>query len=295
MRICITGVAGFIGSNLADRLIADGHEVWGIDNLSTGRRENLHADVKWAQGDIEDGLSRKMACFGGSAATAWDSDVIVHCAASYKEPDDWEEDVHTNVLGAHSVAKAAREWDARVIYFQTVLPPISSYAISKIAAEHYLRLSGVPLTVFRLAAVYGPRNLSGAIPTFYRQVVAGKTCTVVEDATRDFVFIGDLVERVLRCISNPDGPVTRDGTYDVRTGCETPIRDIPLLIGEILDIEPIVNLVPRREDDVAHYEMNGTPRVGTPFSEGLRKAVEWYEQNGVTDTHTHLRIGEKDA
>jgi UDP-glucose 4-epimerase len=192
------------------------------------------------------------------------------------------------VEGAINVAAVAKHHNARVIYFQTVLPPISSYAISKIAAEHYLRLSGVPLTVFRLAAVYGPRNLSGAIPTFYRQVAAGEPCTVVEDATRDFVFIEDLVERV---IENDD----QSGTFDIRTGVETPIRHIPLLIGEMLDIEPIVNLVPRREDDVAHYEMNGTPRVGTPFVEGLRKAIEWYAQNGVTATHTHLRIGEKNA
>lgn len=287
MRICITGVAGFIGSNLADRLIADGHEVWGFDNFETGAKKNLNPELDFREADIA--LGKWFMPLTERA------DLIIHCAASYRDPDNWQLDLTTNIVGATSVASAARDWDARVIYFQTVLPPISSYAISKIAAEHYLRLSGVPLTVFRLAAVYGPRNLSGAIPTFYRQVAAGETCTVVEDATRDFVFIEDLVERVLRCISNPDGPVTRDGTYDVRTGCETPIRDIPLLIGEILDIEPIVNLVPRREDDVAHYEMNGTPRVGTPFSEGLRKVVEWYEQNGVTDTHTHLRIGEKNA
>ncbi len=82
---------------------------------------------------------------------------------------------------------------------------------------------------------------------------------------------------------------------DIRTGIETPIRHIPALIGEMLDIEPIVNLVPRREDDVQAYSMNGTPRVGTPFVEGLHKAVDWYEQNGVTETHTHLRIGEKNA
>jgi UDP-glucose 4-epimerase len=182
-----------------------------------------------------------------------------------------------------------------VIYFQTVLPPISSYAISKIAAEQYLRLSGVPLTIFRLAAVYGPRNLSGPIPTFYRQVAAGEPCTVVEDATRDFVFVEDLVERVLLCISNSDGPVIRGGTYDVRTGSETRIKDIPYFIGELLGVEPIVNLVPRRDDDVAHYEMNGVPRIGTPFIEGLGKAIEWYAQNGVTETHTHLQITEKNA
>jgi nucleoside-diphosphate-sugar epimerase len=64
MRICITGVAGFIGSNLADRFIAKGHEVWGIDNFTTGRRENLHPDVELFEAHIEDGLSRQMKRFG---------------------------------------------------------------------------------------------------------------------------------------------------------------------------------------------------------------------------------------
>ena len=109
------------------------------------------------------------------------------------------------MIGAQSVARAAQDWNARIFYFQTVLPPISSYAISKIAGEHYLRLSGQPLTVFRLASIYGPRNLSGAIPTFYRQIKAGQPCTVVEDATRDFVFIEDLVKRVEFLVDDGSG------------------------------------------------------------------------------------------
>ena len=124
-------------------------------------------------------------------------------------------------MGAINVAAVAKHHDARIIYFQTVLPPISSYAISKIAGEHYLRLSGQPLTVFRLASVYGPRNLSGPIPTFYRRIKAGERCQVVRDVTRDFVFIEDLLARVL---GTPDG----SGVIDVRSGTETPIEYLPL-------------------------------------------------------------------
>ncbi len=251
----------------------------GFDNYLTGK--NLEVE-------FIDITQRNMVY---ALANEVEPDLVIHCAASYKDPDKWHLDTETNIAGAINVAAVARHHSARVIYFQTVLPPISSYAISKIAAEHYLRLSGVPLTVFRLAAVYGPRNISGAIPTFYRQIVNGEPCTVVEDATRDFVFIEDLVERVCFALEF-DRP---QKTMDIRTGIETPIRHIPALIGEMLDIEPIVNLVPRREDDVQAYSMNGTPRVGTPFVEGLHKAVDWYEQNGVTETHTHLRIGEKNA
>jgi len=180
MKILITGVAGFIGSTLADRLVYQGHEVFGIDDLTTGKHYNVSQDVNWVKWDVAEPL---LPSFG-------EFELIVHCAASYSDPQYWVRDMETNISGAIRMAREARLWDARIIYFQTVLPPISSYAISKIAGEHYLRLSGQPLTVFRLAAVYGPRNLSGAIPTFYRQVKAGLPCTVVEDASRDFVFIG---------------------------------------------------------------------------------------------------------
>ena len=197
-----------------------------------------------------------------------------------------------NVHGAIRMGRDARHGDARIFYFQTVLPPISSYAISKIAGEHYLRLSGQPLTVFRLASIYGPRNLSGAIPTFYRQIKAEQPCTVVEDATRDFVFIEDLVYRVTDAAVDNGirAGITRPGSYDIRTGIETRIMDIPGMIGEILGVGTSIKLVSRRKDDVPHYEMNGTPRVGTPFKEGLRKAVEWYEENGVGETFSHLSL-----
>ncbi len=273
MRILITGVAGFIGSTLAGRLVYMGHDVHGIDKLTTGRMENVSADVQFTEGDVADGFHEKV-------------DLIIHCAASYKDPSDWPEDVDTNILGAYSVADHARFCNARIIYFQTVLPPISSYAISKIAGEHYLRLSGQPLTVFRLAAVYGPRNLSGAIPTFYRQVKAGLPCTVVEDASRDFVFVEDLVDRVMRSVRND--PVYGQGAHDIRTGIETRILEIPGMIGQLLETEAVMKLIPRPAHDVPHYDMTGTPRIGTSFAEGLKKAVEWYEQNGVGDTYTHL-------
>lgn len=277
MKICITGVAGFVGSTLADRLLAEGHEIWGMDDLKTGRIENVHPDVEFMHRAIWPGMVNEAP-----------TDLIIHCAASYADPLAIDDDIETNVLGGAIIAITAQVWKSRIIYFQTVLPPISSYAISKIAGEHYLRLSGQPLTVFRLASIYGPRLLSGAIPTFFKRIKAGEPCTVVEDATRDFVFIDDLVARVLANIEEPI-----NGRIDVRTGKEISIKSIPLAIGEMLGIEPIVNLVPRREDDVAHYEMGGTPRVGTPFFEGLRRTVEWYEENGVEQTFTHLNFSDR--
>jgi UDP-glucose 4-epimerase len=277
MRILITGAGGFIGSHISDSL-ADDHTVWGFDNFLTGKPENgLCTEL-----DIRD--REELYALANHAKP----DVVIHCAASYSDPNLWHRDTETNVEGAINVAAIAKHHDAHIIYFQTVLPPISSYAISKIAGEHYLRLSGQPLTVFRLAAVYGPRNLSGAVPTFYRQVKAGLPCTVVKDATRDFVFVEDLVAEVLDVISNPF-----DGTLDIRTGIETRIRDIPGIIGQLLETEVEMTLIPRPLHDVPHYDMDGVPMINTTaFSVGLKKAVEWYEQNGVGETYSHLALND---
>ena len=278
MRILISGAGGFIGSNLIDAL----PDAFGFDNFLTGKQENCE------RVEFLDITERKMLY---ALANDVEPELVIHCAASYKDPNLWHQDTATNVEGAINVAAVAKHHNARIIYFQTVLPPISSYAISKIAGEHYLRLSGQPLTVFRLAAVYGPRNLSGAIPTFYRQVKAGLPCTVVEDATRDFVFIEDLVERVVAHVHHADPP----GTFDMRTGIETRILEIPQMIGQLLEQEAVMKLIPRPAHDVAHYDMDGFPMYEpTPFHAGLKKAVEWYEQNGVGETYTHLSLESDD-
>jgi UDP-glucose 4-epimerase len=285
MRILISGAAGFIGSTLMDALIDSPNDVWGFDNFLTGRRKN---NPEAAEFDISD----RRALY--SFANEIQPELVIHCAASYKDPLKWHQDTATNVEGAINVAAVAKHHNARIIYFQTVLPPISSYAISKIAGEHYLRLSGQPLTVFRLAAVYGPRNLSGAIPTFYRQVKAGLPCTVVEDASRDFVFVEDLVESVLAVVEDVDESLS--WSLDIRTGTETRILEIPGMIGQLLEVEAVMKLIPRPSHDVPHYDMDGPPLPAsqTPFHVGLKKAVEWYEQNGVGETYAHLSLESDD-
>jgi UDP-glucose 4-epimerase len=279
MRILITGAGGFIGSTLMDALSE--HRLIGFDNFLTGRAEN-HSEVVFHD------LTDRQTVYG--LANELEPELIIHCAASYKDPQKWHQDTDTNVMGAINVAAVAKHHNARIIYFQTVLPPISSYAISKIAGEHYLRLSQQPLTVFRLAAVYGPRNLSGAIPTFYRQVKAGLPCTVVEDASRDFVFVEDLVRKVQDSIE-----LEAEGSFDIRTGIETRISAIPQMIGELLEMEAVMKLIPRPPHDVQFYDMDGPAMLSIPFTHGLKKAVEWYEQHGVGETYTHLTLEAKDV
>src|SRR5439155_10808654 len=122
-------------------------------------------------------------------------DVVVHAAASYKDPDDWPEDARSNVVGSANIVQAAeRAGVGRLIYFQTALcyglhpleqpitldhplrPYESSYAISKTAGENYINLGSVDFVSFRLANAYGPRNMSGPLPTFFDRLTKNKKC-----------------------------------------------------------------------------------------------------------------------
>lgn len=282
MRILISGAGGFVGSHLMDAF----PEAVGFDNFLTGRRENCER-VK------ELDICQRHHLY--ALANGFSPEVVIHCSASYSDPDLWHRDTDINVNGAINAAIVAKHHGAHLLYFQTILPPISSYAISKIAAEQYLRLSGVLLTVFRMANIYGPRNLSGPIPVFYKRITAGQSCLVV-DTTRDMVFINDLVNCVKTCVEN-----RLTGTYDVCSGVQTPIMDLYQAIAQELGHEEEPPLIPPNPDDVqgtitldnALPSWKWEPR--TPLAEGIHETVEFYRSTGVGQTHTHLRIGEKDA
>lgn len=271
MNILITGAAGFIGSHLFDALREE-HHVVGIDNFSTGN--NQHHRVENLNVVHLDEFAKHL-------------DLIVHCAASYKNPHDWAEDEYTNIQGSMAVAKTAMHHGCRVIYFQTALPPTSSYAISKIAGQHYLELADVPLTTFRLANVYGPRNLSGPVPAFFKRLSAGEPCTV-SITTRDMVYINDLVMCVMDAIDNETV-----GTYNISTGKQTPIAHLYSLVEAHFPDAPDPVFVMPGADDVGALEVEPSimfPIPDCPLADGVNAAVEWYQKNGVAETYTHLRV-----
>jgi len=298
MRIFISGIAGFIGSNLADALIEQGHEVSGIDDLSTGREENVPAGAYWRQGDV-----RRMAdiIWGRKHVP----DVIYHCAASYKDRADWERDASTNVLGTINVVREAQRTGAKIVYFQTSLcyglkpespvrldaplAPVGSYAVSKTAGERYIADSDVEFVSLRLANIYGPRNLSGPIPAFYQRLSQGQPCTVV-DSRRDFVFVDDLVEVAVKAATQGRG------IYHVSSGRDVSIMDIYGAVSDAMGMAAEIDFRPRGPDDVAtllldpvetYQEFGWTAR--TPLVSGIRQAIDWYKTNGVAATYTHLQ------
>jgi UDP-glucose 4-epimerase len=311
MRVLITGGAGFIGSHVADRLLGRGDRVLVVDNYATGRRDNLvaHPGLRIVEGTIADtGVVDR--CF-----EELEPEVVVHAAASYKDPEDWAEDSRTNVVGTANVARAARRRGVRrLLYFQTALcyglrpleqpitldhplrPEGSSYAISKTAGEHYVRLSGLDWVSLRLANAYGPRNLSGPLPTFFHRLTQGKPCFVVE-TRRDFVFVDDLVDVVVQAI---DGRGT-GGAYHVSSGSDVSIRSLFEATVKALGLTPApdVEVRPRGADDAATILLDPSRttrefdwRVRVPLEAGVRAAVDWYKRFGIQETYTHLKLPE---
>lgn len=283
MRILCSGAAGFIGSHLGDAL-ATTHTFFGFDNFLTGTEQN------WPDAKNLD-ITDRTALY--AMANLIQPELVIHCAASYSDPDKWHRDTDTNVAGGINAALIAKHHGARLIYFQTILPPISSYAISKIASEHYQRLSGVPLTVFRLANIYGPRNLSGPIPVFYKRLTTDQRCVVV-DTTREMVFIDDLVRCVVQVIDEG-----LEGTFDVCTGYKTSIMELFSLVAQEVGSDEIAPLIPPDPDDVQGIVVphRGVPgwEARTPLRDGIAQTVASYRENPIDQTFTHLRIGEKDA
>ena len=311
MKILITGGAGHIGSHVAERLLERGDHVLVIDNYATGRRDNLleHKNLQVVEGSIAD-TELMLKIFN-----EFKPEIVVHAAASYKDPSNWVEDASTNVVGAANLVTAAKKVNVkRIIYFQTALcyglkpveQPItlehpyfsgkysggSSYAISKTGAELYIELSGIDFISFRLANSYGPRNLSGPLPTFFSRLTEGKPCFVM-DTRRDFIFVEDLVDVVIKAVNG----MGSKGYYHVSSGKDYAIKELFDATLKALDItlEKDVEIRERGEDDVYTILLDPTKtnkdfdwKVSTPLEEGIKKAIEWYKEYGISQTYTHL-------
>jgi UDP-glucose 4-epimerase len=309
MKVLITGGAGFIGSTIADRLLGRGDEVVVIDNYATGRRDNLTAQdgLSVVEGTIADEAAVEEA-FGANGQP----DLVIHAAAAYKDPDAWAEDAATNVLGTVNVVRASEAAGVgRLIYFQTALcyglkpleqpitlshpvrPEGSSYAISKTGGEQYIQLSSLDWISFRLANAYGPRNLSGPLPTFYSRLTQDKGVFVM-DTRRDFIFVDDLVDCVMKAVDGRG----QSGPYHISSGSDYSIKELyddtikALEMPEKADVE----VRPRGEDDAATILLDPSQteadfdwRISTPLEEGVRRAIEYYREFGIEETYTHLK------
>ncbi len=307
MKVFVTGGAGQVGSTVIDMLLARDDTVLAIDNYSTGRRDNLksHERLTLVENTIAD------AHVVDGLVGDFRPDVIVHTAASYKDPDDWSTDALVNAVGTANIAKAAKTHGvSRLVYFQTALcygtkpqqspirldhpinPVNSSYAISKTAGEHYVQFSGVDWVTFRLANVIGERNVSGPLPIFFERLSSGKKCFVTP-ARRDFCYAGDLAKVVLRAAGGEGR-----GTYHFSSGKDVAIKELydAVVAAMKLNAYPEPEIKPLGPDDAASILLDPSRTFAdfgavefTPLTRIAELAVERWRQEGVQGGYTHLK------
>lgn len=313
MRVVVTGAAGFIGSHLCRRLVAEGHEVVGFDDLSEGDAGANLADVRevrLAEGDLRDRDAVSRAAAG--------CEVIFHHAArksvprSVAEPEAFAE---VNIGGTLNVLLAARDVGAAVVFAssssvygdQEAFPlredleprPRSPYAATKLAGEGLARAwwhsYGVPTVSFRYFNVYGPHQdpaseYAAVIPRFATACLSGGTPVIYGDGEqgRDFTFVDDVVEANLLAARAPTEAFGR--VLNVGGGREpTSVNELLRLVAEAAGAEVEARFEPAREGDIrrshADVSLAGTllgyePKVAV--DEGVRRTVEWFATHAVS-------------
>jgi UDP-glucose 4-epimerase len=300
MRAIVTGGAGFIGSHVADALLARDDEVHVLDNLATGSRENVPEGATLHVQDIREDLTPLVAELR--------PDAVFHLAAqadvgtSVEQPDF---DADVNVLGTVRVLEAARKAGAPVVFTSTggaiygecdrpareddPRRPLSPYGTSKLAGEEYLatwnRLHGTRNVTCRLGNVYGPRQLpsleGGVIAIFLDRLRDGQPTTIFGDGgqTRDFVYVGDVARALLA--ASADG----DGIYNVGTGVETSVLDLHRLCARVAGSDAEPELVDPRPGDLLHSVLDRSRaeqelgwRPEHDLEQGLRETWNWVKE-----------------
>ncbi len=307
-KILITGAGGFIGSHTTDTLLGAGRQVVGIDDFSTGKRENLAgAESSGAFSLIEADITEP-----GVVEAAVDQhrpDSIVHLAALVSVPageEDPGKNFRLNVGATQMVAEAARKHGVKRTVFassaavygnSTAIPlaesgptvPISQYGAAKLMSEQLLRAYassyGISSICFRFFNVYGPRQdpkspYSGVVSIFAERFISGRQATVFGDGeqSRDFIFVKDLAKAIAGAASNADQP---DGIYNLCTGRSSTLLDLVDILKEAYPEVPAIKFGEDRPGDIKHSL--GNPQAArtqldfeanTPFRDGIRALLD---------------------
>ncbi|HCL29926.1 MAG TPA: LPS biosynthesis protein WbpP [Candidatus Latescibacteria bacterium] len=305
-RVLVTGGAGFIGSHLCRRLVAEGHEVRVLDNLSSGKRGNLgEIDVDLMIGDLRDPSTAEHA--------VEDAEVILHHAAiasvqySVEQPLD-EQDV--NVVGTLRLLEAARKVGVRRIVFAAsaaaygtdpTIPkreemtalPVSPYGLSKVAGEHYCRVwshvYGLETVCLRYFNIFGPRQdpaspYSGVISIFARKMIDGVAPTIHGDGeqSRDFNYVDNVVDANLAAMA---AKTAAGEIYNIGTGRGVTVNELVATLNQVLGSDLQAEHGESRAGDVrtsvaaidrARQALGYEPRVA--FEAGLQQTVDWMRE-----------------
>ena len=306
MRVLVTGGAGFIGSHLAARLVADGHEVRVLDNFATGHRSNIDAiagDVDLVEGDIQSYERAHNAVRG--------CEIVFHQAALPSVPRSIQDPLTsnaTNVVGTLNVLLAARDEGVRRVVFASsssvyganpTLPkhedlpalPISPYATAKLASEGYCRSFGVgyglETVALRYFNVFGPRQdpksqYAAVIPNFIAAMLENTSVTIFGDGeqSRDFSYVDNVVQANLLAMSAAD---VTGKVFNIACGRKVTLNELAIKLRELVGTDVETRYAPPRPGEVLHSladltrarsELGYEPEVD--LEEGLRRTVEHY-------------------
>lgn len=303
MKILVTGGAGFIGSHVAERLLAEGHSVHVMDNLSSGTERNVPNAAVFHRLDVRDKQVKDL--FADERF-----DAIVHHAAqmsvrhSVESPSN---DAEINIIGFLNLLEAGRKHGLQKVVFASTggaiygepayvpqneahkMLPISPYGISKLSAEHYLayydHAFGISSVVLRYANVYGPRQRSegeaGVVAIFINKMLAGHTPCIYGDGnqTRDYVYVGDVVEANIKGLTTKESRV-----FNVGTGVETTVNTLFDELARLTEFDQKPDYAAARPGeqqrsvlsfDKIKKELDWVP--GVSLKEGLENTVAWFK------------------
>jgi UDP-glucose 4-epimerase len=303
-KILVTGGAGFIGSHIVDRLIEENHKVVVIDNLSTGSRSNLNKKAEFLKMDICD---KKLA----DVFKKEKFDYVFHLAAQIdvrKSVENPQKSATDNILGSLNILENCKEYKIKKIIFTStggaiygdasIIPtpegypenPLSPYGIEKLSVDKYLnyyyKVFKLPYISLRLGNVYGPRQNSkgeaGAIAIFADKMIKGESPIINGPGknTRDFVYVGDVVDANILAMKSK-----KTGVYNIGTGKETNINTIFRNLKKLLnpDCKEIHGQAKQGEqkrsclnNKKAKKDLNWKPKV--KIEEGLQKTINWFKK-----------------
>ena len=308
-RVLVTGGAGFIGSHLVERLLADGHAVRVLDDFSTGRRENLAfarpADpLEVIEGDIRDAAAVRAAMVG--------VDAIFHEAALVSVPRSVESPELSCDINAHGTARildAARGAGVRRVVYassaavygdadgapvseRTAARPLSPYGLDKLYTEQlgalYHALYGLETVPLRYFNVFGPRQdpsspYSGVISIFVARLLAGRPLTIYGDGeqSRDFVYVGDVVDANMRAMF---GAFAGPAPLNVARGGRVTINELAALLGEVIGTTPNIVYEPARAGEITHSRADITA-----IRDALGYVPRWTVRAGLATLVTAVR------
>ena len=246
-KLCIIGGAGFVGSHIVDRLIELNYEVIVIDNLSTGKKENINKKAKFYKCDI---LNYKKL---EQIFKKEKPDIVNHQAAQVSVPKSVKNpqfDAKTNIIGTINLLELSKKYKVKKFIYASsggavygeLLPtpeinfttPLSPYGISKLTAEYYVASSNLPYVILRYSNVYGNRDIKGVIPIFINKLLKNQRPCIYGDCIRDYINVKDVVSANIFAIA------LENQIFNVGTGISTSTKELFGKIQKLLksDIEP---------------------------------------------------------